>query len=135
MILKILHWSCRLFLGGLFLYAGYTKLENTLQFAAAIEAYQLFPTFSILWIVRGLPWLEIGLGLILMVGVALRTMAALAGGLLLLFVIAMSITFFRGIEADCGCFGVGERISLLTLVRDAFFILPALFLVFQSKCK
>jgi hypothetical protein len=38
----------------------------------------------------------------------------------------MSITYSRGIEANCGCFGFGERISPLTLARDAgFFILAA----------
>jgi uncharacterized membrane protein YphA (DoxX/SURF4 family) len=133
MILQIVHWVCRLFLSGIFFYAGYTKLENPLQFAAALEAYQLFPLDSLPWLVKVVPWLEIVLGLLLIVGLLLRAVAALAGGLLLFFVVVMTITFLRGIEADCGCFGVGERISPFTLVRDVCFILPALFLIFQSK--
>ncbi|MBA4394709.1 MAG: DoxX family protein, partial [Desulfobacca sp.] len=52
----LLHWACRLFLGGLFLYAGYTKIDNPLQFAAALEAYQLVPSNLVLGIVKGLPW-------------------------------------------------------------------------------
>jgi uncharacterized membrane protein YphA (DoxX/SURF4 family) len=120
-------------LGGIFLYAGYTKVDNPLQFAAALEAYQLFPPHVVLWIMKGFPWLEIGLGLVLLLGTAIRYTATLAGALLLVFVVIMLITYLRGIEADCGCFGVGERISLFTLTRDFLFILPALFLAIQPK--
>lgn len=131
MIPRILHWACRLFLGGIFVYAGYTKIENPLQFAAAVEAYQLLPPYSVIWVVKILPWLEIVLGGALLVGIVIRYMAAAAGVFLAFFIGVMLVTFLRGIEADCGCFGVGERISAFTLARDALFILPALFLVVQ----
>ncbi len=131
MIWRILHWACRLFLGGIFIYAGYTKMENPLQFAAAVEAYQLLPPHLVIWVVKILPWFEIVLGAALAVGFAIRYTAAVAGGFLAFFVGVMFVTYLRGIEADCGCFGVGERISPFTLARDALFILPALFLIIQ----
>lgn len=133
MIWRILHWACRLFLGGIFIYAGYTKLENPLQFAAAVEAYQLLPPHLVIWVVKILPWFEISLGAALAAGFATRYTAAVAGGFLAVFIGVMFVTYLRGIEADCGCFGVGERISPFTLARDALFILPALFLIIQPR--
>jgi putative oxidoreductase len=133
MIPNLLHWAGRFFLGGLFVYAGYTKVENPLQFAVALEAYQLLSPNSVIWVVKTLPWLEIGLGVALILGITVRYTAALAGALLTLFVVVMLVTYLRGIEADCGCFGVGERLSSFTLVRDFLFILPALYLVLKPK--
>lgn len=128
-ILGILHWACRLFLGGIFIYAGYTKIENSLQFAVAVEGYQLLSPDSVIWVVKILPWLEIVLGVALLSGLVIRFTAGFAGAFLMFFIGVMLVTYLRGIEADCGCFGVGERISPYTLVRDSLFILPALFLV------
>ena len=131
MITHILRWACRLFLAGTFIYAGYTKLENPLQFAAALEAYQLLSPGMVIWVIKVLPWLEVVLGVALLLGIFIRFTAAFAGGLLVFFIGIMLITYLRGIEADCGCFGVGERISPFTLSRDTLFIIPALYLYFQ----
>jgi len=131
MIIRILHWAARFFLAGIFIYAGYTKLENPLQFAAAIEGYQLLSPSTVIWVIKVLPWFEIVLGAALLLGIFIRFTAAFAGGLLLFFIGTMLVTYLRGIETDCGCFGVGEKISPFTLARDTFFILPALYLYAQ----
>jgi uncharacterized membrane protein YphA (DoxX/SURF4 family) len=131
MIPRILHWACRLFLGGIFIFAGYTKLEHRLQFAVAVEGYQLLSPDSVVWVVKILPGLEIALGVALLIGIGIRYSAGFAAALLAFFIGVMLVTFLRGIEADCGCFGVGEKISPFTLARDTLFLLPALFLVVQ----
>ncbi len=77
-VLGILHWACRLFLAGIFIYAGYTKVENPLQFAAAVEAYQLLPPHLVIWVVRILPWLELILGIVLLLGIMIRYTAGFA---------------------------------------------------------
>jgi uncharacterized membrane protein YphA (DoxX/SURF4 family) len=133
MMRAILHWACRLFLAAVFIYSGYTKVDNPLQFAVAIEGYKLLPPGMVLWVVKTLPWFEIALGIALLAGIALRYTAALAGALLAFFIVIMAITYLRGIEASCGCFGLGEPISPLTLVRDAAFMLPALFLAARPR--
>jgi putative oxidoreductase len=128
MIPRLLFWCCRLFLGGIFVYAGITKLANPLQFSAAMEGYQILSPHGVIWFTRIIPWLEIILGVGLFLGFRIRFFAASAGTLLFLFFVIMGVTYLRGIEADCGCFGVGERISAWTLLRDAFFIAPAVYL-------
>jgi putative oxidoreductase len=133
MISRILHWACRLSLAGIFIYAGYTKIEHRLQFAVAVEGYQLLSPDSVIWVVKILPWLEIFLGVALLIGLRIRYTAGFTAIFLAFFIGVMWVTFLLGIEADCGCFGVGERISPFTLARDALFILPALFLVIQPR--
>lgn len=128
---RLLHWACRIFLSGIFIYAGYTKIENPLQFAVAAEEYQLLSPDSVVWVVKILPWLEIVVGAVLLSGIGIRYTAGFAAIFLAFFIGVMGVTFLRGIEADCGCFGLGQRISPFTLVRDTLFLLPALFLVVQ----
>jgi uncharacterized membrane protein YphA (DoxX/SURF4 family) len=135
MILHILHWSSRLILAGVFLFSGYVKVQSPLQFAANLTTYQLFPADIIQPIVQYLPWIEIALGLFLLTGWKLRYFAAAAAALLSMFTCVLLITYFRGIEADCGCFGPGDRISPLTITRDALFMLPAVFLVAEAKIR
>lgn len=133
MTLRILNISARIVVAGAFIYAGIIKVQGQLQFAATIESYKLVPTAFIPWIVSFLPWFEIVLGAFLLVGWKSRWFGAVAALLLLSFIAAMGITYARGIEADCGCFGPGDRISPRTLLRDAMFLIPALFLVFQPR--
>ena len=132
MILRILHWLCRLGLAGIFLYTGYIKLESPLQFAAILYGYKLFPTSLIMPLTRYFPWVEIALAVLLLVGWKMRYVALAACGLILAFIGALTITYFRGIEANCGCFSFDDRIRPLTIIRDGLILLPALYLIVES---
>jgi len=132
---RILHWISRLILSGIFIYSGYVKLQAPLQFAGAIAGYQLVPERFIFPLATYLPWFEIALGILLLSGWKLRYVSASASGLLLMFTVVLAVTYFRGIEAECGCFGFGDRISLFTIARDSVFLIPALFLTFESRVR
>jgi uncharacterized membrane protein YphA (DoxX/SURF4 family) len=55
-----------------------------------------------------LPWLELVTGVLLITGVWRREAAALAGGMLVVFLVAVSYVLGQGIDvAHCGCFTVG----------------------------
>jgi len=128
MILRILHWLSRCILAGIFLYTGYIKIRSPLQFAAVLSGYQLFPDSLILPMADYFPWIEIVLGVLLLIGWKIRYVAVAACALLASFLTVLTITYFRGIEANCGCFSFEDRISLLTIGRDTLILLPALFL-------
>lgn len=132
MALRVLGWICRLALGGLFLVAGYTKVQNPFLFEMAVDAYQLLPPWAVVTTARTLPWLELALGVLLIVGWKLRYFATAAALLLGFFVITMAITYSRGVEANCGCFGFGEPISPKTLARDTLLLAFAVFLAAHS---
>lgn len=135
MVFRILNWASRIFLAGIFFYSGYVKWQEPLQFAANLTAYQLLPQNLILPVVTYLPWFELALGAMLLIGWKIRWTAAVTAALLSMFIVAMVITYFRGIEADCGCFGSGDPISPLTMLRDASFLLPALFLLLEPQIR
>ena len=133
MMLKSLHWLCRCVLGGVFIYSGYIKVQAPLQFAVAISGYQLVPENLIFPMAQYLPWVEIALGLAILVGWKIRYFSAATAALLLFFIVILTITYLRGIEATCGCFGLDDPISPLTIARDGIFLIPALFLVFEDR--
>jgi putative oxidoreductase len=131
----ILRWVCIILLAAVFLYSGYSKMQSTLQFAAVLAQYQLVPTELILPVATYLPWGEVVLGLFLLSGWKTRLAASAAAVLLIIFIAVMTVTYFRGIEADCGCFGIGEKISLRTIGRDALLLLPAAFLLAERRLR
>jgi uncharacterized membrane protein YphA (DoxX/SURF4 family) len=130
--LRILAWICRLGLGVVFVAAGYTKLKSPFLFEMAVDAYRILPPFGVIVVARSLPWLEIVLGLLLLAGWKLRYFSSFAALLVGFFVGVMAYTFSRGVEANCGCFGFGEKISPLTLARDSVFLALAVFLAVYS---
>jgi uncharacterized membrane protein YphA (DoxX/SURF4 family) len=133
--LKIFHWLCRLALAGIFIYSGYVKLQEPLQFAVAIAGYKLVPDNLIFPLATYLPWLEVLLGLGILVGWKIRYFSLGAAGLLLFFIVILAITLGRGIEANCGCFSLDERISPKTIARDSLILIPALFLIIEPMLR
>ena len=109
----------RLGLGAVFLYAAYTKLKLPwITFAATIAAYKLLPEDGVIFVARTLPWFELALGALLVLGFGLRWVAAAASALLLTFFAAMVRSYALGLQIDCGCFGPGDALSWKTLIRD-----------------
>jgi uncharacterized membrane protein YphA (DoxX/SURF4 family) len=86
-----------------------------------------------------LPWVEIGIGALLILGVAVRIMGALGALIMLGFIIAIAQAWARGLSIDCGCFGGGGTIDpedtkyLSTILRDIGFLALGVFLYFYPK--
>src|SRR5713226_6077607 len=84
--LRMLILLGRLALGGMFLYAAYSKLRQPwMLFAFSVNSYQLLSEWAVVAVARTVPWLELGLGLLLIAGYGLRYAAAGASALLLLW--------------------------------------------------
>ncbi|MBZ5576714.1 MAG: DoxX family membrane protein [Acidobacteriia bacterium] len=123
----------RLALGAVFVYAAWVKLrEPWLLFAMSIDAYQVLPQWAVLTVARTLPWLELALGILLFAGRWRRLSSVAASALLMLFFSLMVRAYIRGQTIDCGCFGPGEAISPLTLLRDGSLLAGALLLTILS---
>jgi uncharacterized membrane protein YphA (DoxX/SURF4 family) len=128
--------TLRVLLGAVFIYAAYTKLRQSwLLFALSIDSYQLLPEWAVFTLARTLPALELVLGVLLVAGVWLRYLSVVAAAILALFFSVMIVSYFRGAGIDCGCFGVGEPLSLKTLVRDGVLLLAALTLVVLARAQ
>lgn len=119
---KPLYLIVRLILGGVFIYAGATKIGDPAGFAADIDQYGLVTWRMANLIARTLPTIEIvaGLGLILDIKGSLAIIVAQLLG----FVAILSYAIHLGLDIDCGCFGPGDPEAEAsgglwdTLIRD-----------------
>ena len=123
----------RLVLGGVLVAAGALKIPHPDKSAMAVRAYELLPTSIATVFGYSLPWVEVGIGLLLIVGVAVKINAAIGTFLMVLFVIAISQAWARGLSIDCGCFGNGGQIDpsktryLEEILRDIGLAIAGLF--------
>jgi uncharacterized membrane protein YphA (DoxX/SURF4 family) len=121
----------RFVLGGLFILAGFLKLQDPSKFALEISNYQMISTGSTAMAAL-LPAIEIvaGAALLVLPQAWRRSAALLILLMVVMFSVAVSTAYFRGINIDCGCFGgAASPITWLTLVRNLGLLLASLFCV------
>jgi len=117
----ILDAVARWLLGGIFVYSSFHKITDPAQFARIIYGYDLFPLMIIHPIAVFVPIFELLCGAALILKIYPRGAALIINGMLLLFIIAISINLVRGHEFDCGCFSFSHQSGLTAvhlLVRD-----------------
>jgi uncharacterized membrane protein YphA (DoxX/SURF4 family) len=129
----------RLVLGGVLLVAGGLKVGNLPKSAMAVRSYEMLPIPLANFLGYTLPWIEIGMGLLLIVGVAVKISGALGALTMLAFIIAIAQAWARGLSIDCGCFGGGGAIDpedtkyLSEIIRDIGLMALGIFLYFYPK--
>ena len=101
----------RLIVGGVLLVAGGLKAFVPTESANAVAAYKILPTQIAHIVGYALPWLEIAIGVLLIVGISVRMAAMVAAGIMMIFIAAIISIWARGILIDCGCFGGGGLID------------------------
>jgi uncharacterized membrane protein YphA (DoxX/SURF4 family) len=128
-ILKIALLVLRVALGGIFIYAGYVKLQDPWQlFAAGVASYDVLPMRAVEIVAKTLPWFEIAVGVVMISGYFFRTASTIICGLLAVFFTLIVRAYLQGKEINCGCFGGNEPISPLTMLRDGSMLAGAIFL-------
>jgi uncharacterized membrane protein YphA (DoxX/SURF4 family) len=119
----------RLALGVIFVYAAYTKLRLPwMLFGMTVDSYQMLPEWGVVLVARVLPWVELVLGAMLILGVWVRWAAAGASALLVVFVCAIVRAYTMNLQINCGCFGTNEPITKITILRDSGFLAASLVL-------
>ena len=109
----VLHRALGVGLGAVFLYASVSKIAHPRDFARIVYHYQVIGPSDVFGytpanlLAIALPWLEALVGVLLVLGLWRREMAAVASALLVVFVLAVGSALWRGIDiAHCGCFSV-----------------------------
>jgi uncharacterized membrane protein YphA (DoxX/SURF4 family) len=129
----------RLVLGGVLLLAGALKIGNLQKSAMAVRAYELLPVSLANFLGYALPWVEIGVGLLLITGAAVRISGLIGAITMLAFIIAISQAWARGLSIDCGCFGGGGAIDpedtkyLSEIIRDLGLFILGIYLYYYPK--
>jgi len=125
----------RLTLGGVLFAAGWLKIFTPAKSQMAVRAYEVLPISLANFLGIALPWLEVGLGVLLILGIAVRISAIFGGALMVVFIAAISQAWARGLSIDCGCFGGGGTVApgqtkyVSEILRDTGLALLALYLV------
>jgi uncharacterized membrane protein YphA (DoxX/SURF4 family) len=127
----------RLVLGGIFIYAGYSKAflpnqnlwpvfvlkfslsMNLSNFAYQVEAFKLLPPWGVAFVAHTLPFTEMTLGLLLLIGWRLRIWATLLTLIMLGFFVVVTRAYLLHMDINCGCFATPEPINLKKVLEDA----------------
>ena len=119
-LLPYLNFAIRVFVGGYFLFAAVPKIVEPLAFATSISHYEMMPDFTVNAFALIVPWLEMFVGVGLVVGFRVRTSAIISGVLLIMFSAAVAWAVINGLDIDCGCFGAqgGEEVSWLKVGKN-----------------
>jgi uncharacterized membrane protein YphA (DoxX/SURF4 family) len=126
----------RLVLGGVWLAAGLSKIGDLAGSGRAVVAYRLLPAGPADALGSVLPFVEIAIGALLVVGLATRLVAVASGVLLLAYIAGVASVWARGLRIDCGCFGGGGDLTsdarpqyATETIRDIALLIVAGFLV------
>jgi len=110
----------RLIVGFIFLSFGASKIAITDKFASEIGNYGLMPVFTLNLIALFLPWLELIVGILLILGVRLRTSAMISTVLLLMFIGAVAFAMIMGLDINCGCSSTNpQKVGLPKIAENA----------------
>lgn len=135
---KLFPWIglvARIYLGGFFVFAAVPKIMEPLAFATAISHYELLPSWTINGYALIVAWLELLVGIALVLGFRVRTSSAITGLLLVMFTCAVAVAVVKGLQIDCGCFGAqgGDEVSWLKVLKNCGLIAMSLYLYWQPK--
>jgi uncharacterized membrane protein YphA (DoxX/SURF4 family) len=138
-LLDVVGMLARFGLAAVWLVSGLLKAVDPDQTYVAVRAYDVLPEAAVEVVAALLPWVELAFGVLLLVGVGTRLVAALSAVLLVVFVAGVTQAWARGLSIDCGCFGgggavePGETTYVQELLRDAGFLLMAGWLVVRPR--
>jgi uncharacterized membrane protein YphA (DoxX/SURF4 family) len=120
----------RLFLGGLFVYAAFSKVADPAGFAMSVRGYKIVPFALSNLFALSMSWTELLAGVMLILGLWTRKAAGAIAILLAMFIVAIVMVLVRGMVVDCGCFGEGgSSTSWLLIVRNLALLTAAIIVI------
>lgn len=135
----LLGLAARLLLAAVLLISGYIKAIDPAQTRVAVKAYQLLPDGASEAVAAVIPFAEIAVGLIVLLGMATRLGGILSALMMVVFLIGVISAAARGLNIDCGCFGGGGAVEAGAtayteeIVRDTGLLLASLYLIARPR--
>jgi putative oxidoreductase len=130
------YFVARLILGGAFLYAGLLKIVSSNEFARIVLNYGILPENVAVYFAFILPWVELMLGVFLIIGFQVRKTALALSFLLAVFAVAVVIRYLKVGLADCGCFSMnssGSESILSVIGRDTAFLACCAYIIASER--
>lgn len=120
-ILRYLQITFRVALGAMLLIAGYLKVQDNSALFESVAYITWIPIGLKSLVIDMLPWVEIGVGALLIVNVLGNIVKPIAAFIYLSFFVFAIYGLGTGMEGDCGCFGDPESGSILALLLGSEF--------------
>jgi len=133
--------AARLLLGAMWLFYCLPKLGASDANAASVRNFKILPGAMVNTFAYAQPYVELALGLLVIVGLGTRLVAALSALLLLVYIGGIASLGIRGIHITCGCGGSGGQVAAgrtrytLDILRDVLYLIPAVWLLWKPKSK
>ena len=130
-------WIGRLVLGLIFVYAGYSKVflpnhtfwplfflkfsisTNLANFGFQVDAFKLLPPWGVQFVAHTLPFAEIALGFLVLIGWRLRIWASFLTAIMLGFFVVVLRAYLLHMDINCGCFAIPQPVNLQKVLEDA----------------
>jgi uncharacterized membrane protein YphA (DoxX/SURF4 family) len=148
-------WLGRLILGPIFIYAGYSKAflpnshfwpwfffkfslsTNIANFAFQMDAFKLLPPWGVQFVAHTLPFAEIVLGFLVLIGWQLRIFGAMLAAIMVGFWIVVTRAYLLHMNINCGCFATPQPIDMTKVLEDAAMavlaVLMAAFAIMEAR--
>jgi len=136
---SIIAVPARVYLGMVFIMASLYKIAQPGEFALSIATYNILPLELVNIMAICLPYIEIIAGALMVAGVKSRASAWLIVGMMIMFMTALVIALYNGLDMSCGCFASssieeGDEISVKTIWRDTGWLLLGVYvLLFDNR--
>ena len=125
---------CRLAVGITFVVSGAGKLFEGSAFVDDVLKYELLPDTLAQVYGTALPWVEVIVGALLILGLASRLAAGIGMLTALSLVIANSVVLYRGLNLACGCFGdLAVLQTRQAIIIDSVLLILSLLILFRKE--
>lgn len=139
-----LDWLCRIVVAAVFLLAAVPKLLDPLDFAKAIANYRVMLPFIgqdyVFPVAILLPALEFVAAVALLLNRTRRAGSLVCGVMLAIFIVLITQAVARGLNIDCGCFGIGavskalaQKVGVEKIIEDIIWFGMCAFVFARSR--
>lgn|GEM_PF-244988 len=129
---RVVSTLLRLGLAVLWLVAGALKIGDAAGMVRSVRAFRILPESLVHPVAYAVPFVEIALGVLLLLGLAVRVCALLSALLLAAYIAAIAAAAARGLRIECGCFSSGGDLAkgapthyTSELVRDSLLLVAS----------
>ncbi|MEO0513435.1 MAG: MauE/DoxX family redox-associated membrane protein [Planctomycetota bacterium] len=105
LIRSVVATPLRLAAAGVFGFAAFIKIGDPQAFGLSIQTFDFMPDHLVHVSAFAIPWIEMAVGVLLVLGAWSRAAALVYTAMLASFTLLVYVTLERGLSIECGCFG------------------------------
>lgn len=131
--MNTLWFFIRLLFGAFFLLSGILKLKDPILFAEAVRNYRLIGDPIAPAMALFVPWVEVVAGIGVMLDRFARGASLLLLGAMVVFTAAIGMSWVRGLDITCGCFGGNEELNYPVKMAQNLGLILLAFLIWRRS--